>query len=55
MELSRNHTYPTEVSFLTCRPELVRRVVEDARPVAHVVKELNVSRATGCNWWHRYH
>ena len=29
------------------RAELVRRVVVQGRPVAHVVVELNVSRATG--------
>ncbi|MGD9955238.1 MAG: IS481 family transposase [Candidatus Nanopelagicales bacterium] len=36
------------------RLELVRRVIEDGRPVAHVVKELNVSRATGYKWLRRY-
>ena len=36
------------------RLELVRRVIEDRRPVAHVVKELNVSRATGYKWLRRY-
>lgn len=36
------------------RRELVRRVIEDGRPVAHVVKELNVSRATGYKWLRRY-
>jgi hypothetical protein len=29
------------------RAELVRRVVDEGRPVAHVVVERNVSRATG--------
>ena len=36
------------------RAELVRRVVEDRRPVAHVVQELNVSRATGYKWLARW-
>ena len=36
------------------RAELVRRVVVDRRPVAHVVKELNVSRATGYKWLARW-
>jgi transposase InsO family protein len=36
------------------RAELVRRVVQDQRPVAHVVKELNVSRATGYKWLARW-
>ena len=36
------------------RLELVRRVIEDGRPVAHVVKELNVSRPTGYKWLRRY-
>lgn len=36
------------------RVELVRRVVQDRRPVAHVVKELNVSRATGYKWLARW-
>lgn len=36
------------------RVELVRRVVQDGRPVAHVVKELNVSRATGYKWLARW-
>ena len=36
------------------RAELVRRVVQDRRPVAHVVKELNVSRATGYKWLARW-
>jgi transposase InsO family protein len=36
------------------RVELVRRVVQDQRPVAHVVKELNVSRATGYKWLARW-
>jgi transposase InsO family protein len=36
------------------RAELVRRVVEQGRPVAHVVQELNVSRATGYKWLRRW-
>ena len=36
------------------RAELVRRVVVEGRPVAHVVKELNVSRATGYKWLARW-
>jgi transposase InsO family protein len=36
------------------RAELVRRVVQDRRPVAHVVKELNCSRATGYKWLARW-
>ena len=36
------------------RAELVRRVIEQGRPVAHVVRELNVSRATGHKWLHRW-
>jgi transposase InsO family protein/transposase-like protein len=36
------------------RLELVRRVVEQGRPVAHVVVELNCSRATGYKWLRRY-
>jgi transposase InsO family protein len=36
------------------RAELVRRVVELGRPVAHVVVELNVSRATGYKWLARW-
>jgi transposase InsO family protein len=36
------------------RAELVRRVVIDGRPVAHVVTELNVSRATGYKWLARW-
>lgn len=32
------------------RAELIRRVVDLGRPVAHVVIELNVSRATGYKW-----
>ena len=36
------------------RAELIRRVVEDRRPVAHVVQELNVSRATGYKWLARW-
>jgi transposase InsO family protein len=36
------------------RAELVRRVVQDQRPVAHVVRELNVSRATGYKWLARW-
>jgi transposase InsO family protein len=36
------------------RAELVRRVVTEGRPVAHVVAELNVSRATGYKWLARW-
>jgi transposase InsO family protein len=36
------------------RAELVRRVVVQGRPVAHVVIELNVSRATGYKWLARW-
>jgi transposase InsO family protein len=36
------------------RAELVRRVVSEGRPVAHVVVELNVSRATGYKWLARW-
>lgn len=36
------------------RAELIRRVVEQGRPVAHVVVELNVSRATGYKWLARW-
>ena len=36
------------------RAELIRRVVELGRPVAHVVIELNVSRATGYKWLARW-
>ena len=36
------------------RAELVRRVVEQGRPVAHVVAEMNVSRATGYKWLARW-
>ena len=36
------------------RAELVRRVVDQGRPVAHVVIELNVSRATGYKWLARW-
>jgi transposase-like protein len=36
------------------RLELVRRVVEQQRPVAHVVRELNCSRATGHKWLARW-
>ena len=36
------------------RLELVRRVVEQGRPVAHVVVELNCSRATGYKWLARW-
>ena len=36
------------------RIELVRRVVEDGRPVAHVAAELNCSRATGYKWLRRW-
>lgn len=61
VELSRNHIR-TEVSVshanarLTVhgRKELVRRVVEQGRPVAHVVVELNCSRATGYKWLKRF-
>jgi transposase InsO family protein len=36
------------------RLELVRRVIDQGRPVAHVVVELNCSRATGYKWLRRY-
>ena len=36
------------------RLELVRRVIEQRRPVAHVVVELNCSRATGYKWLRRF-
>lgn len=36
------------------RVELVRRVVQDGRPVAHVAAELNCSRATGYKWLRRW-
>jgi transposase-like protein len=36
------------------RAELVRRVVEQGRPVAHVLVELNVSCATGYKWLARW-
>lgn len=36
------------------RIELVRRVVEDGRPVAHVAAELHCSRATGHKWLRRW-
>jgi transposase InsO family protein len=36
------------------RAELVRRVIEQGRPVAHVVVEMNVSRATGYKWLSRW-
>jgi transposase-like protein len=36
------------------RAELVRRVVEQGRPVAHVAAEMNVSRATGYKWLARW-
>jgi transposase InsO family protein len=36
------------------RAELVRRVVVEGRPVAHVVKELGCSRATGYKWLARW-
>ena len=36
------------------RGELVRRVVVEGRPVAHVVKELGCSRATGYKWLSRW-
>ena len=36
------------------RAELVRRVVVQGRPVAHVVVELNISRATGYKWLARW-
>ena len=35
------------------RQELVRRV-EAGRPIAHVAKEMNVSRPTAHKWWGRY-
>ncbi|MGZ4633390.1 MAG: IS481 family transposase [Actinomycetes bacterium] len=37
------------------RKELIRRVIEQGRPVAHVVVELNCSRATGYKWLKRFH
>jgi transposase InsO family protein len=36
------------------RLELIRRVIDLGRPVAHVVVELNVSRATGYKWLARW-
>src|SRR5689334_23813634 len=33
---------------------LIQRVVADRRPVAHVVKELGISRATGHKWLARW-
>ena len=36
------------------RAELVRRVIEQGRPVAHLVVELNISRATGYKWLARW-
>jgi transposase InsO family protein len=36
------------------RAELVRRVLVEGRPIAHVVVELNVSRATGYKWLARW-
>ena len=36
------------------RLELIRRVIELGRPVAHVVVELNCSRATGYKWLARW-
>ena len=36
------------------RAELVRRVIEQGRPVAHVVVEMNVSGATGYKWLARW-
>ena len=36
------------------RVELVRRVVQEGRPVAHVAAELNCSRATGYKWLRRW-
>lgn len=34
---------------------LVTRVIDQGRPVAHVVKELGCSRATGYKWLQRWH
>jgi transposase InsO family protein len=34
---------------------LIQRVVVDGRPVAHVVKDLGISRATGYKWLARWH
>ena len=34
---------------------LIARVVTEGRPVAHVVKELGCSRATGYKWLARWH
>ncbi|WP_306828789.1 IS481 family transposase [Nakamurella flavida] len=36
------------------RAELIRRVIEQGRPVAHVVVEMNISRATGYKWLARW-
>jgi transposase len=36
------------------RRRLIIRVLVDGRPVAHVAKDLGVSRATGYNWLARY-
>jgi transposase len=36
------------------RVELIRRVIGEGRPIAHVVKELNISRATGYKWVRRW-
>jgi transposase len=36
------------------RAELIRRVVVQGRPVAHVVAEMNVSRVTGDKWLARW-
>ena len=33
---------------------LIQRVITDRRPVAHVVKDLGVSRATGYKWLARW-
>jgi transposase len=33
---------------------LIQRVITDGRPVAHVVKELGCSRATGYKWLARW-
>ena len=62
VELSRSHTCRTEVSVshanarltVHARIELVRRVVQDGRPVAHVAAELHCSRATGYKWLRRW-
>lgn len=62
VELPRSpHHHRTEITvshanaslIVYARIELVRRVVEDRRPVAHVAAETN-SRATGHTWLRRW-